>query len=317
MSAPVPYIGTYGFLGISILEAYFGAATAATYYEKIESETFETDPGYKPIPLIGGTRAENQQSYGDEQAAVGGFVKPFGPANGPAYLAYALGADIVTGTGPYVHTMTPKEAGIPSFTVEKNLGGLTSMQFKGCVMNKFDLELLTNAPARMTADILPQIDTTPFTPSTPSFVADSPFALANYSVSIFGVANPLVRSIKLSIDNKAKNTFTFSGVRYSTLNFASSRVMTGEVVVILQSMATQYADAMAGTYGALVATLSQGSAASCVFTLPKIQWGKPSQPVKLGELILQTLPFTAFFIAGQPYDIQAVVTNSKTTAYCS
>jgi hypothetical protein len=85
--------------------------------------------------------------------------------------------------------------------------------------------------------------------------------------------------------------------------------------MILQSMATQYAAAMAGTYGALVTSMIQSSSRSCVITTPKIQWGAPDQPLKRGELITQTIPFTVFFIPGQAYDIQVVIKTARSTSY--
>lgn len=310
----VQYIGNYGFIGVG-KESTFGTPVAATKYWPFESEGFETDPAYKPIPTIRQTRAENNLSYGDEIKSVGNLVYPFGPVNGMPLLAWALGTDSVTGSGPYVHVITPNEAGIPSFTVEKNLAGLTSQQFAGCIVNKADLELVSNAPAKLTIDTLNQIDVTPFTPTTPSFAADQPFALKNYAVSIFGSPNVNVASCKLSIDNMAKGVFTFSGQRYSTLNFSSGRVITGELTLILQSMGTQYTDAMAGTYGALTITLSESASLSTVFSMLNIQWGKPSQALKRGELIMQTLPFTAYDVPGSSYDLQLTVTNSVSAAY--
>lgn len=314
MPAPTQYIGNYGFIGLSVKETTFGTPIAATIYEPIESENWETDPGWQPIPTIKGTRADNNVSFGGEVHATGNVVQPLGPLNGMRLFAYALGTDTITGAGPYTHTMKPNEAGIPSFTVEKNLAGLTSQQYAGNIVNKYGLEALTNAPLRGTVDVLSQIDVTPFTPTTPTYVADTPFAIANYAVTIFGAANTNVIRMKLDIDNHGTPVFTL-GQRYSTLNYSGARTITGEVEVILQSMGTQYTDAMAGTYGALVLACTQG-ANTLTITAPKIQWSKPQQPLKRGSLITQVLPYTVFYIAGQPYDLQAVLVNTFATAYC-
>lgn len=319
MTAPAQYIGNYGFIGLSVKETTFGTPVAATVYEPFESETFETDPGFQPVPTIKGTRAENNVSFGGEIHAAGGLVMPVGPINGGRLLAYALGTDTKTGAGPYTHTMVPNEAGIPSFTAEKNLGdpsgaGPASQQYAGCIVNKYGIEALTNAPLRATVDILPQIDAPLGSPSTASYTSDTPFSLANYQVTIFGTLNTNVIRIKLDVDNGGTAQFTFAGHRYSTLNYSGKRIITGEVEVILQSMGTNYSAAMAGTYGALILACTQG-ANSLTFTCPNIQWGKPQQPLKRGILITQVLPFTVFDIAGSSYDLQAVLVNTFATAY--
>ena len=320
MSAPVPYIGNYGFLGLK-KETTFGTPVDVDTYWPLDSEGFETDSGYQAVPTIRGTRAENNLSFGGEIKSVGNMVVPFGSKNGVLLLAGALGQDTVTGASPnYVHTMVPKESGIPSFTVEKNLGdpagtGPKSQQFAGCLINKLDIELVTNAVGKMTADFVNQIDISGFTPSTPSYVADQPFSLANYGAKIGGTSNPAIKSFKVSIDNQVKADYTFNGHRYAWLIYSSGRVITGEIVLILQSMSTDYADAMAGTYKTLEIDMVQDVNTACTLNFTNVQWGKPSQPLKRGELITQTLPFTAYFIPGAAYDIQCVVKNSVSGAY--
>ena len=217
-----------------------------------------------------------------------------------------------TTSGGNIHTMTPNESGITPLTVEKALATLTSQQYTGCLINKAAFKMATNAPVKVDYDIIGQVDAQ-IAPSTPSYVADTPYALANIAVSKFGLADPNVHMLDFEIDNGIKPVYTFSGQRFSTLNYSGARKIVGKLTTILQSM-TDYNNAMAGTPGQLVVTLTQG-ASSCTFTLPKIVWGKPAQPLKIGELIYQEIPFTAYYLPGTPYDIQAVVVNNVPTAY--
>lgn len=227
--------------------------------------------------------------------------------------AFASGDTANTVVAPFTHTMVPNEKGVPSLTVEKALASLEAMQYVGCLVNKASFTLATNAPVKAQYDLIGQVDSL-IVPTTPTYIADTPYALANITATVFDIATPYVSAADFEIDNGVKQVYVFNGNRYPALNYSGSRKITGKLSTIMQST-TPYSDAMAGTDGQLVLTMSQSASLSATFTFSKIVYGKPSQPLKLGELIMQELPWTAYFIAGQTYDLQAVIVNGVWLPY--
>lgn len=320
-----PVIGTVTSSGTG------GVLGAATYGYKVTAVNAngETTPSAEAtVTVASGSTNENTVNWTASTGATG--YKIYGRTSGGPWKFIAQVGAVTTyvDTGVIVptyapptanttdsgatHTMIPNEAGIPSLTIEKALANLESLQYAGCLINKAGFKLATNAPAKVDWDIIGQVDAQ-ITPSTPTYFPDTPYSLANIAVTKFGVADTNVTMCDFEIDNGVKEVYTFSGQRYSTLNYSGSRKITGKVTTILQSL-TDYNNALAGTPGNLIVTMTQG-ANSCTITMPKIVWGKPSQPLKLGELIYQDLPFTAYYLAGQAFDLQAVVVNSFNSAY--
>jgi len=228
--------------------------------------------------------------------------------------AFATADAAAVVVAPFTHTMTPKETGLPTLTIEKNLGGLTSLQWAGCMVSKAELKLSTTKEAEATYSIMGQKEAQ-VTPTTAAYTSETPYALANMSVSKAGAADVTPKSATLTIDNKGTGEYTFGGVNTPTMIYTGQRLITGTLAYLLQNM-TDYNDALAATPRDLAFTLSQSASDSCKFDLPNVVWGKPSIPLKLGDLIRVTMPFTAYYLAGATTDITVTAVNGVWLGYC-
>jgi len=137
--------------------------------------------------------------------------------------------------------------------------------------------------------------------------SSAPLSLPNFAISLFGAADNSVASFELNIDQTAKEFWTFNGGNLPALIVPVERTVTGKFTNVVQSMA-YYNDMTAGTTGAFVATLTQGSS-SIVFTLPRCVLTKLSVPLKIGTLLLYDAQFQATYADTAGYSVEAQVTN--------
>jgi hypothetical protein len=216
-------------------------------------------------------------------------------------------------TSPFTHTATPG-ATINSLTVEKNLGGLTSLQYAGAIINKASFKLTDKNEAEATYDVMASNDAQ-ISPTATIFTANNtPYSLTNYSVSAFGSPDVSIDTMDLELDNMGKEHWTFASQRTPSLVRTGGFKATGKWTQILQNM-TNYGNAMAGTNGALTVTLSQGANAKIIFTLPQIIITKISQPVKVEDVIMQDVSFSALRNPTAGYSLQLQVVNTQWISY--
>jgi hypothetical protein len=318
--------------------ALLAAALGSDAYQFSGAATGEATIGGAGVPAGVGSFALAALPSG---LAVGDYVElhqTTGSLTGPANLAEVHKVAAITGSGPYTigigseltrngypaagsawrvpsgtgiftHVLMgdqPNAGSYRTLTVEKNLGGLTSLQFAGAVVSKAALTLTSKAAAKVSYDLM-ALGEAQFAGSTPSFGTSPPLSLPNFAASLFGSSDTSVASFDLAIDQMAKEYWTFNGGNLPALIVPVERQVTGKFTNIVQGMA--YYNAMAaGTTGAIVATLTQGNS-SIVFTMPKGVLTKIGVPLKVGDVLIFDAAFQATYDDVTGHSIQVQVTN--------
>ena len=214
-------------------------------------------------------------------------------------LIYAHADLAVTNTvvAPFTHAIAQQNA-VQSFTLEENLGGLSSVQYAGCVPNKLTIKGTTKTEAQVEMDFVIQSDIAPFTATTPTYSADQPFVLAGTTLSLFGTPDASVESFQHDLDNMIDPRYTYSGKRYPTYFPSKGRQCDVKVTESLQAL-TYYNDlpsdtaTSSPTSGANTITLNSGTD-QIVLTWPQQAIRSLKQPMKVGETIIQDIGFRSW-----------------------
>ena len=229
-----------------------------------------------------------------------------------AYTAAGQAYRIASSVTSFTHFIQPDQPNANTYktlTLEKSLGGLSSQQFAGCVIDKCSLTADTKAAAKIDYDIMGTAFAS-ISPSTPTYVSSTPLALANYTSTLFGSADTSLSTFGVDVAQGAKEYWTFNAANLPAIVAPEERVVTGKWSNILQSE-TYFNNAKAGTTGALTFLMTQG-AMSISISLPQIVITKLSQPLKIGELVMVDASYQAEFSSSSGYSIAATIVN---TAY--
>jgi Phage tail tube protein len=134
---------------------------------------------------------------------------------------HGAGASVKSVIAPFAHHLTP-QVYLPSITVEKNLGGPSSLggaslggqslQYVGCRVGKLDIKAAaTDTEAAFTADMTAQWVQMLDPPSSVSFKDESPFAFSTFTFKYKGSEYKSATNCNITIDNGIKPTYTFNG----------------------------------------------------------------------------------------------------------
>lgn len=216
---------------------------------------------------------------------------------------------VPSSTSVFTHVLLPDQPNAGAYktlTLEKNLGGLISLQFAGAVVGKAALQLNSKGAAKVRYDVAALAEAQ-IAGSTPTYGTSAPLSLPNFAASLFGTADTSVASFELDIDQTAKAFWTFNGGNLPSLVVPVERKVTGKFTNVVQSMG-YYNDMTVGTAGAFTATLTQGGS-SVVVSLPKCVLTKLGVPLKIGDLLMYDAQFQATFADTAGYSIEVQVTN--------
>lgn len=284
------------------------------------SNTMEKDPGWFSPQLLMNTRdLQVFNMYGEIKNA-GSIAGPLFPSNAMELFVSSIGTDVVTGTGPYTHTISQSDS-LASLTIEKNIGGFQSLQFAGCMSSKLTLKCATgNAPVDVTADMVAQSVAILTSPTAFSIVDEIPYIFTGATLTLFTHARAEARSVSLTIDNGIKEDYTFNGSGNPNFLTPETLHVNGTVDVYWSSLNdSTYGDFTSmvnGTVGALQIQLTQPSTTNTVtINMPKVVLSKYANDIKVGDLVVSTLSFEAAKSLSSGYTIQAIVQNSVSTAY--
>lgn len=303
------------------METTFGQPIAATTSLPMTGNTLEADPGWFSPELMMATRDRNVFNMYGEAKFAGAVEGPLYPSNAIQLLVAAVGTDVVTGAGPYVHTISQANA-LKSLTIEKNVGGFQSLQFAGSRVNKFSLKAPTgNEAIHVSADVMAQSVAVMNTPTPVSVTNELPFVFAEAALSMFSAARADCHNVEIDIENGVKETYTFSGSHGPSFLTPVTLHVSGKVDVVWSSFTDgTYGDFTAmqnGTLGALALTLAHpgGGGYSVVLTCPQVAVAKFGNDLKMADVVLSTLSFEASKNLSSGYSVRAVVTNGIAAAY--
>jgi hypothetical protein len=302
-------------------ESSYGVAVAATTFLPMTGNTMQADPGWFSPPLMMNTRDKNVFNLYGEAKFEGTVDGPLFPSNAIELLVAAVGTDAVTGSGPYVHTLSQANT-LPSLTVEKNIGGYQSLQFAGCRVAKLSIKApVGNEPVSMAADMQGQSVEILTSPTAVSVTNELPFVFAEAAVTLATHARADITNVTVDIDNGVKPTYTYSGSHGPSFLTPVTVAVSGTFDVVFSSLNdSTYGDFStmeAGTLGALSVAFAHpgGSGYSVALSMPQVALTKVGEDLKLEDVVMSTIAWTATKQLSDGYTIGAVVTNGVVAAY--
>ena len=261
---------------------------------------------------------------------------------GAALLAYAMGADAVTGSSdPYTHTITLAN-NIPSLSVNQGLASNTGIiRGTGNKIADLTLDVAINEPCYLSATILGMTEDDSTMAATVSFTdtaGNGPFMFNQGSVTLTGPSDASTLqaqmrrlSVKIMQDTvtlPVVGQITPAGIleRARTVEGTVDFVYSGQSLYYLTYNGTNSATAPSATIGSgsIAFTLtsqaaSPGPERSVAVTLANVDWLSASLPrinANASEAVI-TATFQAKLVLGTPdvYPIAVVAKNSASSAY--
>lgn len=304
-------------------EATFGTAVSTASFLPDTGCTIEADPGWFSPQVMQGFRDLQVYNMYGEAKFTGAIEGPLFPSMGIQLLAGAIGTDAITGTtAPYTHTISQANT-LPSFTVEKIIGGYQSQQFAGCRIGKYALKCSAgNQPVSVTANVTGQSVAVLDTPTAESITNEIPFVFAEAALTFHGNSRADAHNVTIDIDNGLKESYVFNGKHGPGYITPVTLKVSGSFDVVWDSLDdATYGDFTTmenGTLGSLSLALTHPSNdGSVTITLPQVAISKYKTDLKVSDVVMSTVTFEASrpLTGTSQYTVQAEVINSVSTAY--
>ena len=165
------------------------------------------------------------------------------------------------------------------------------------------------------------------TMGVPSYVNEEPFVFAEFILDWKGAQISQAGNFTIEIDTGVKPTYTFNGSHEAQFITATKIGAKGSFDVVWDAL--NDADGLGYDFFSQIQEMANGaSPASLSFALthpatgygitlsmPNVFLAKSQHPVKLGDVVMETIEFTAARPPGASYTIQAVIVNGTSSAY--
>ena len=228
-------------------------------------------------------------------------------------------------SGNYTHTIIQQNL-LPSWTIEKCLGGYQSEQYVGCRVGKYDLKCeASNTEVNFTADIIGKGVSVLDTPSTVSVINEAPYIFAGLNLYALGASIAQAGSLEIAIDNALKPTYTFNQSHDLQFLTPTTRQVNGTFDAVFTSLDDTdwgYFNKMlsrtgAGTQGSLVANFAGAGGTSLAITLAQINLSKYADDLKLDDVIMSSISYEGSLALGDtpPTTISATAVNVSYLPY--
>lgn len=302
-------------LGVTGSTGNTNTGTIATTIVGATSVTYTLTAGVAPlvndIMQIDVNTAGSKTAECRKITAVTGTTSPYTlTLDQPLNYAHASSTAMKNVVSPYTHQIVEATV-LDSLTIEKNLGGYQSEQYVGCRVNKMDIKIAAgNTEATMSADVMAYDLNVLTTPSSITVVNEAPFVFAEATLSLYATDVYQAQSATISIANGIKEIYTLSTQHNPQFLPTLTQAITGQIGLVFDSLNdatygyyTHYLDqaGLSETPGALTLTFTHPSAAgggAMSFTLPIASLSKYVDDIKLDDVILSTLDYTAFLNLG-------------------
>jgi hypothetical protein len=222
----------------------------------------------------------------------------------PLVYGHLSGAATAKVVAPFTHSITQTNFSLPSFTIEKNLGGFEALQFAGARFSKLDLKCqATNSEVTVSADVMAKSATVMTTPTTPVLNNEMPYQFAECAVSLFGNAVNQASTAELTLSNTLKDTYTMNSSH--NLNFLSpvARVVNLKSDIVFTSLDdptwgyfTLMQNQALSTQAAGAFNLSithPNNAGAWTFTCPTCYIKSYSDSIKIDDIIISSVAMDA------------------------
>lgn len=307
--------GSNGNTKTGTLGALTAGATGATYTLSTGGAPTTNDLFQIDVNLAGVTSSEVRKLT--NVTGAGPYTLTF---DQPINFNHAAAAPAKNVIAPFTHTAVPTNF-LPSFTIEKNVGGFESLQYAGARVNKFDLKAETgNKEASFTADMLALAEAVMTTPTAISVDTATPFVFAEYSLSLFAQALTQANKFSFAIDNGVKATPTMASVHGPSFITPTTRKVSGSLSLVYTSFddATYgyFNKMLAFTQGAITFTLAHpANGGSVAINMPQCKIAKYGDDIKIGDIVITNLTYEAELQLSSGQSVTATVINSAYLPY--
>jgi hypothetical protein len=311
--------GLGGQLGFAA-ESTYGTFVAPTRFLELTSSAVKYErERIESNGIRAGRRVLHRWAQGVQRAA-GDVEFEMAPQGFALLWAHIIGGtDVITGTNPYTHTMSPGDLAGKSLSLQigkPDLGGVVRVfSYLGCKVTAATVAASVNEFAMMTVSFYGNHLDTAQTLGTASYPANlAPFDFTKGSVSLGGSGFD-VKEFTLSIDNGLAIDRHF--IR-STTPERSKEPLESDRRAITGSMTADFTDLTAlnrfinGTEASLVLTFNAGASAQTTITMNVRFDGEDPD---LGQDVLeQPLQFKAVSSTSDAAAITVVVVNADATS---
>jgi len=210
--------------------------------------------------------------------------------------AHASSVNVSIVQAMYLHTVTQANT-LPSFTVEKNIGGFESLQFAGSRINKLGITSTTgNAEATIAVDWRSKHSAVLATPSAISVTDESPFVFAETTLSLSNQAVIQATSADVSIENGLKDTYTYNGTHDLQFLTPVTRLVTFKCDVVFTSLDdptwgywTQMTSTPSTNFPVQLAFTHPSTGGYIMFYMPKGRLKTYTDAIKMDDVVMSTL----------------------------
>lgn len=239
----------------------------------------------------------------------------------PLSFTHANAAAVSKVVAPFTHTIIQANQ-LPSLTVEKNLGGVESLQFSGAKVDKYSIQVqTTNSEVGISADMIAKHSAVLATPTAISVANESPYVFAEGTLSLNGQTVAQASNVSINIDNGLTATYTMNGSHDLQFLTPVTRKIGGKADVVFHN----FDDATWG-YWTQMATqtnenaftltfLHQSTGETITVSCPYTRINNYSDGLKMTDVIMSTISFDMGLNLGTMQTISATMINSTYLPY--
>lgn len=259
----------------------------------------------------------------------GGFEVRTRPSLAGKLFAYLLGADAISGLGPYDHALT-YDSNTDYLSIEQNFADELTERFIDCVLSEvtFELSNTDSFMGKITTKWLGGRPTVVGAPTAETYETETPFVLANGVYTVDGTVRSNIRRIRLTLTVRyASDKLSDVVAEYQT---KLGLDVTGEIEQLGLDIKDEYRIVQYGTttgvahtttpkQGSLLAALTYGAGAAArglTFNIPTLDYGAavytPLDPS--GDSVKVVRPFTGR-VAGGAAIATVTAKTSDSAAY--
>jgi hypothetical protein len=225
----------------AVVESVYGTAPAMTNakYLEVNKDTVKLKKNRISKPAL--NSVTQRRGIPSKQSVEGGWEFQF-PVNGAElWLKYALGSNVTSGAGPYLHTITPSKDITTGLTLHCNRDAAAignAFQYTGCQVSKLTLKQEIEDELMCSLEYLGQQEAL-VSVATPTFATFIGFDWTHFSATINSVAVD-AESAELTIDNGlAADIYKLGQLYRKRINRGSNRKVSGKIGIEFESL-TQY-----------------------------------------------------------------------------
>lgn len=165
------------------------------------------------------------------------------------------------------------------------------------------------------------------TMGTPSYVNEAPYVFADFTLTWAGGQLSQAGNFTLDIETGLKPTYTFNGSHEAQFITATMIKASGSFDVVWDNF--NNADSLGYDFYQQIMEFQNGASPVALnfnlvhpntsygisLSMPNVYLSKSQHPVKLGDVVMETLDFVGYRPPGAAYTIQAAIVNGVSSAY--